>query len=105
MSDFPYGTYGENFTIIGLDEDSIYIGDVLQIGEVAVQVPMPRIPYFKLAHKVGDPKMIKEFLHNGRIGFYLRVLSEGFVKAKMSSTLPVVTRKQLLYTLPTSFKS
>lgn len=80
-SDLPYGTFGENFTITDLDEHNTFIGDVLQIGETIVQVTMPRIPCFKLAHKLGDPKIIKEFLHSGRSGFYLRVLTEGYVKA------------------------
>jgi MOSC domain-containing protein YiiM len=81
VSALPYGTFGENFTITGLNEDNICIGDTLQIGEAIVQVTMPRIPCFKLAHKLGDPKIIKAFLHSGRSGFYLRVLNEGFVKA------------------------
>lgn len=81
VTDFPYGTFGENFTITGMDEHNTYIGDTLQIGEAVVQVTMPRIPCFKLAHKLGDAKIIKEFLHSGRSGFYLRVLTEGNVKA------------------------
>jgi len=80
-SDLPYGTFGENFTITGLDEHNTFIGDTFQIGEAIVQVTMPRIPCFKLAHKLGDAKIIKEFLHSGRSGFYLRVLTEGHVKA------------------------
>jgi len=86
-SDLPYGTFGENFTITGLDEHNTFIGDVLQIGEAVVQVTMPRIPCFKLAHKLGDAKIIKEFLHSGRSGFYLRVLTEGNVKAGDAITI------------------
>lgn len=81
VTDLTYGTFGENFTITGMDEHNTYIGDTLQIGEAVVQVTMPRIPCFKLAHKLGDAKIIKEFLHSGRSGFYLRVLTEGNVKA------------------------
>jgi MOSC domain-containing protein YiiM len=86
-NDLPYGTFGENFTITGLDEHNTFIGDVLQIGEAIVQVTMPRIPCFKLAHKLGDTKIIKEFLQSGRSGFYLRVLTEGNVKAGDDITL------------------
>lgn len=79
--DLPYGTFGENFTITGLNEDNVFIGDVFQIGEAVLQVTMPRIPCFKLAHKMSDKSMIKQFLHSGRSGFYCRVLTEGKVKA------------------------
>jgi MOSC domain-containing protein YiiM len=89
-SDLPYGTFGENFTITGLDEDNTFIGDILKIGEAEVQVTMPRIPCFKLAHKLGNTHIIKEFLHSGRSGFYLRVLTEGSVKA--NDTIQIISR-------------
>lgn len=81
LNELPYGTFGENFTITDLNEDNVHIGDILQIGDALVQVTMPRIPCFKLAHKIGDPKIVKDFLHSGRSGFYLRVLTQGNVKA------------------------
>jgi MOSC domain-containing protein YiiM len=96
----PYGTFGENFTITGLNEDNICIGDTLQIGEAIVQVTMPRIPCFKLAHKLGDPKIIKAFLHSGRSGFYLRVLNEGFVKA--GDDISIISRDPQMITVHTA---
>lgn len=77
----PPGTFGENLTTLGLDEDSMYIGDILKIGEVLVQVTMPRIPCFKFAHKVNSKEIIESFLKSGRSGFYQRVLQEGFIEA------------------------
>lgn len=77
----PFGTFGENFTISTLNEDNVFIGDVLQIGKAVLQVTMPRIPCFKLAHKMGDKTMIKQFLQSGRSGFYCRTLTEGSVSA------------------------
>ena len=100
MSRLSYGTFGENFTITGLNEDNICIGDTLQIGEAVVQVTMPRIPCFKLAHKLGNPKIIKEFLHSGRSGFYLRVLSEGLVKAE--DAIKIISRDPLAITIHTA---
>ncbi len=76
-----HGAFGENFTTNGLSEDDVYIGDVLQIGNAIVQVTKPRIPCFKLAHKMGSPTFIKAFLKSGFSGFYVRVLTEGQVKA------------------------
>lgn len=85
LTDLPYGTFGENFTISGLLEEDICIGDTLQIGEaktgVIVQVTMPRIPCFKFGDKIGFPTILDEFLHSGKSGFYLRVLQTGEVAA------------------------
>lgn len=74
------GTFGENFTISGLLEDEIYVGDILSVGEAVVQVTMPRIPCFKFGHKIGHPEILDEFLRSGKSGFYQRVLTEGYVK-------------------------
>lgn len=90
LGDLPYGTFGENFTVTDLDEDSVHIGDVLQIGEATVQVTKPRIPCFKLAHKLGNTQIIKAFLQSGFSGFYLRVLTEGYVKS--DDAITVVSR-------------
>lgn len=79
----PIGTFGENFTITGLLEDDVQVGDILQIGSpasgVIVQVTMPRIPCFKFGHKIGKPDIVRDFLHSGKSGFYQRVLKEGEV--------------------------
>jgi MOSC domain-containing protein YiiM len=77
----PPGTFGENFTTSGLLETGVNVGDVLQIGAATVQVTLPRLPCFKFGHKIGRPALIKEFLHSGFSGFYLRVLTEGEVGA------------------------
>jgi MOSC domain-containing protein YiiM len=77
----PHGTFGENFTTRGLLEHELRVGDVVRIGGAVVQVTMPRLPCFKFAHKVGRPDILKDFLHSGRSGFYLRVLTEGEVGA------------------------
>jgi MOSC domain-containing protein YiiM len=74
---FSPGIFGENLTISGLVEDAVCIGDVLRIGSAALQVTHPRTPCFKLAHKFARPQFIKEFLHSGRSGFYLRLVEEG----------------------------
>lgn len=88
--DLPAASFGENFTTSGLDENKLCIGDILQIGQVKLQVTMPRIPCFKLAHKLNDNTIIKQFLHSGRSGFYCRVLNEGKVKA--ADTISIVSR-------------
>ena len=78
---FPPGTFGENLTLSGLMETEVCIGDVHRIGETVLQVTSPRIPCFKLGHKLGRPDILKPFLQSGRCGFYYRVLEEGALAA------------------------
>lgn len=79
---FPYGQFGENFTVEGLLEDTVHIGDQFRIGSsVVVQVSQPREPCFKLGIRMGQADFPKQFLASGRVGFYLRVLSEGEIQA------------------------
>jgi len=79
--DFTYGQFGENFTVEGMTEDEVHIGDVFRIGTAFVEVTQPRVPCFKLEHKMDIPGFIKPFLKSERTGFYLKVLEEGEVGA------------------------
>ncbi len=80
-NDFVDGQFGENFTVEGMPEDKIHIGDVFRIGGALVEVTQPRVPCFKLGLKMGLPHFPKMFLRSERSGFYLRVLEEGEVGA------------------------
>jgi MOSC domain-containing protein YiiM len=75
------GLFGENFTTEGLDEATTQMGDVFGIGGAVFQVTEPRGPCFKLAHKLEAPAFPKRMLKAGKLGFYLRVLKEGYVEA------------------------
>ena len=80
--DLTYGQFGENLTVEGLLEKAVHIGDVFQIGSrVKLQITQPRVPCFKLAHKMGLPEFPKQFLESRRVGFYFRVLEEGEITA------------------------
>ncbi len=79
--DFSYGQFGENFTVEGMLEDDIRVGDVFRIGGALVEVSQPRIPCYKLAIKMGVDDFQNRFLKSGRVGFYFRVLEEGEVGA------------------------
>jgi ferredoxin-NADP reductase/MOSC domain-containing protein YiiM/predicted pyridoxine 5'-phosphate oxidase superfamily flavin-nucleotide-binding protein len=79
--DVGYGKFGENFTVEGMLEDDICVGDVFRIGGALVEVSQPRIPCYKLAIRMGTDDFQKRFLESGRVGFYLRVLEEGEVGA------------------------
>jgi MOSC domain-containing protein YiiM len=84
-----WGAFGENFTTEGLLEDTIHIGDRLQIGAAEFVVTQPRLPCFKLGIRFDRPDMVKRFLSSGRTGFYLRVLQEGAVTAGDAITVAV----------------
>ena len=79
--DFTFGQFGENWTVNGMLENQVNIGDVFQVGEVLVEVTQPRIPCAKLGKKMEMPGFLKLFLSSCRVGFYLRVLEEGEVGA------------------------
>lgn len=84
---FPYGQFGENFTLSGLLETTVNVGDVFSVGEAVIQVTQPRVPCWKLEHKMGVHKFVKQFGNSERVGFYMRVLEEGLVEAGQPVTL------------------
>jgi MOSC domain-containing protein YiiM len=77
--DLSFGQFGENFTVEGMTEEDVHIGDVFRVGDALVEVSQPRPPCFKLGIKMAMPGFPKLFLASGRVGFYLRVLKEGEV--------------------------
>jgi MOSC domain-containing protein YiiM len=80
-ADLPWGAFGENFSTEGLLEDTVRIGDRLNIGSAQFAVTQPRTPCFKLGIRFGRQDMVKRFARSGRSGFYLTVLREGEVAA------------------------
>src|SRR5215208_5364000 len=78
-ADLAFGQFGENFTVEGMPEDAVHIGDVFRVGGALVEVTQPRVPCYKLGLKMGLKGFEKKFLASCRVGFYLRVLEEGEV--------------------------
>ncbi len=79
--DFGWGHFGENFTVDGMDEGSIYIGDEFGVGTARLVVTEPRMPCSKLSVRFGRADMPKRFLQSQRTGFYFGVVEEGEVEA------------------------
>jgi MOSC domain-containing protein YiiM len=79
--DLGYASFGENFTVAGLLEPDVHLGDVFRMGTAEVTVTQPRQPCFKLGIRLGRADMPKLFLASRRSGFYLKVLREGEVGA------------------------
>jgi MOSC domain-containing protein YiiM len=79
--DFAFGQFGENFTVTGMLESQVCIGDVFRVGSALFQVTQPRVPCFKLATKIRLTDFPRLFMASARTGFYLRVMEEGDVGA------------------------
>jgi MOSC domain-containing protein YiiM len=79
--DLPYGAFGENFTITDLDEKTVCLGDIYQIGDVQLQVSQPRMPCWKLARRWNIKDLTARVQERGWGGWYHRVLQEGYVEA------------------------
>ena len=84
--ELPWGSFGENLTTEGLDEESVRIGDRLLIGTASFVVTQPRMPCYKLALRFDRLDIVKRFLQSGRTGFYLSVSQEGVLAAGDSVT-------------------
>jgi MOSC domain-containing protein YiiM len=76
------GAFGENFTINGLCEENVCLGDRFEVGEALVEVSQPRRPCWKLSRRNGIADLAQQVQRNGRGGWYVRVLREGHVEAQ-----------------------
>jgi MOSC domain-containing protein YiiM/ferredoxin-NADP reductase len=80
-ADFVPGQFGENFTIEGLPDDEVCIGDRYQIGSALFEVTQPRVTCYRVGIRMDEPRMPALLTSSGRPGFYFRVLQEGEVEA------------------------
>jgi ferredoxin-NADP reductase/MOSC domain-containing protein YiiM len=80
-TDFVHGQFGENFTIEGLPDDAVCIGDRYQIGSALFEVTQPRVTCYRVGIRTNEPRMPALLTSSGRPGFYFRVLREGEVGA------------------------
>jgi ferredoxin-NADP reductase/MOSC domain-containing protein YiiM/ferredoxin len=79
--DLEDGRFGENFTVDGLPDDEVHIGDRFRIGEAEFEVTQPRVTCFRVGMRLGEPRMPALLVAHHRPGFYLRVITEGHVQA------------------------
>jgi ferredoxin-NADP reductase/MOSC domain-containing protein YiiM/ferredoxin len=79
--DFVYGQFGENFTVEGLADDEVCIGDRYRIGSAAFEVTQPRVTCYRVGIRMNDPRIPALLVSHHRPGFYFRVLEEGEVQA------------------------
>jgi ferredoxin-NADP reductase/MOSC domain-containing protein YiiM len=79
--DFTFGQFGENFTVDGLPDDEVCIGDRYRIGEAEFEVTQPRVTCYRVGMRMGQPELPSLLVAHHRPGFYLRVITEGHVEA------------------------
>ncbi len=80
-ADFAPGQFGENFTIEGLADDEVCIGDRYRIGTAVFEVSQPRVTCYRVGIRLNDPRIPALLVSHHRPGFYFRVLEEGEVQA------------------------
>jgi len=80
-TDFVHGQFGENFTIEGLPDAEVCIGDRYRIGSALFEVTQPRVTCYRVGIRLNEPRMPALLTSSGRPGFYFRVLEEGEVGA------------------------
>jgi ferredoxin-NADP reductase/MOSC domain-containing protein YiiM/ferredoxin len=79
--DFVYGQFGENFTVEGLPDDEVCIGDRYAIGNAVFEVTQPRVTCYRVGIRMNNPEMASLLVSHRKPGFYFRVLTEGEVGA------------------------
>jgi ferredoxin-NADP reductase/MOSC domain-containing protein YiiM len=79
--DFIFGQFGENFTVEGLPDNDVCIGDRYRIGDAIFEVTQPRVTCYRVGIRMNEPRMPALLVAHHRPGFYFRVLQEGEVGA------------------------
>jgi ferredoxin-NADP reductase/MOSC domain-containing protein YiiM len=79
--DFVFGQFGENFTVEGLADSEVCIGDRYRIGDALFEVTQPRVTCYRVGIRMNEPRMPALLVAQHRPGFYFRVLQEGEVGA------------------------
>jgi MOSC domain-containing protein YiiM len=77
--DLPFGTFGENLVIDGLDNRDVAVGDRFHVGEITLEATCPRSPCGTLAARMGDPQFARTYFGAARPGVYCRVVRSGTV--------------------------
>ena len=100
--EWDWGMFGENLTVLGMDESLIRIGDIYKIGTALVQVSQPREPCYKLGIRFEDQGILKQYVDHAYPGTYVRILEEGEVQKEDELTL--VEQSENALTVKQSFE-
>jgi len=80
-TDFTFGQFGDNFTVEGLPDDEVCIGDRYRVGDALFEVTQPRVTCYRVGIRMDEPQMAALLVSHDRPGFYFRVLEEGEIEA------------------------
>src|SRR3954469_18399926 len=80
-TDFTFGQFGENFTVEGLADSEVCVGDRYRIGRALFEVTQPRVTCYRVGIRMDEPRMPALLVEHHRPGFYFHVLEEGEVGA------------------------
>jgi len=80
-NDLTLGQFGENFTVDGLSDDEVCIGDRYRIGGALFEVTQPRVTCYRVGIRMNEPALPALLVSHHRPGFYFRVLEQGDVGA------------------------
>ncbi|MDP9339225.1 MAG: MOSC and FAD-binding oxidoreductase domain-containing protein [Acidobacteriota bacterium] len=80
-NDLSYGRFGENFTVEGLPDAEVCVGDRFRIGSALFEISQPRVTCYRVGIRMDEPQMPAKLVAHHRPGFYFRVLEEGEVGA------------------------
>src|ERR1700733_9309182 len=61
-----FGQFGENFTIEGLPDDAVCIGDRYRIGSALFEVTQPRVTCYRVGIRMNEPRMAALLTSSGR---------------------------------------
>ena len=64
--DFVHGQFGENFTVEGLPDDEVCVGDRYRIGGALFEVTQPRVSCYKIGLRMEEPRMPALLYAHGR---------------------------------------
>ena len=77
----PGGVFGENLTTMGVDVNGAVIGERWRIGDIELQVTVPRIPCGTFRAWIAERGWLRTFTLAALPGTYLSVVSPGQVSA------------------------
>ena len=98
---YGFGAFGENLTIDGLDERSVFLGDMWQVGECVLRITEPRGPCATLTRRWMRPALLDEVRSTAAAGWYNAVETPGLVQTGDAVTLR--ERSQTQWSLATVF--
>ena len=93
----PECAFGENLTIVDLDDSDVCIGDRFQCGEIIFEVSQPRQPCWKISSILGIKRLTALVVKEHKTGFYLRVIQEG--RLSLDNSLKLISRTYPKFTI------